>query len=637
VFTRCLIWDARTFLASFGDVAHGGAPARAAAEVPHIAWRGTAHSAVAPDTINDLLRLAAAHVPDDDLNLQVTQSTVDSSQTQGRVAPPDAPLGPIESTRINTSFLRSIDRDGLNLFDLIEDTDTFKGLFLPEAAAAPRAFRPKCALSEANVDTLLLWGTSRKVARCLWLHPTFLVWKSNQRESRLIVNCRQLNSVQVPTPDMMLPDARLLLARMAAYPIRATVDVKSAFYQFALHEAIQNYFAFRGKKYLYAVTVLCMGWKFAPAICQRAFTILTRELMRRVPGLFADVWVDNIALAAPDEAAMTTGLAVLHELCDAEHGNIKLHDVVGLGEASLTLLGIEFHKDGSLGFTGKWLERVAGVVAPLLERPDATVREWAQALGLVTWSNYVRGVAYATWPALRQLGSDIGKAAGPRPPTAGRVLRGNNVWDGRLTGPPAVIQELRAWMALLSVRFLPAPLMHDRVDVENIYTDASDLVCAWASGAAAWSEAVEDVFVEHRIFIKELAAAVAALQGAAWRGQACALVHTDNMACVYALRSGRSTSRDAEALIRRLHATLPATFEWSVAWVPTSANTADMYTRGVPASSKPPAAVQTAARTWYEDLAVPAVNVKGHGWTQRAALAFKAIRHSFARDPKRDG
>jgi hypothetical protein len=155
-------------------------------------------------------------------------------------------------------------------------------------------------LSRADVDGLRDWGVMggcrRKPSR---VHPLFKVAKGS--EARLIMDCRSVNKALPKPGEMGLPTIHEVFDAMVQREWLIQADGRSYFYQFRLDEDAQDLFGacvvpIRGKKRWLRMSVLPMGYSFAPGIAQQTSLALIGNV-RLQDGEYGTAWVDNFLFA----------------------------------------------------------------------------------------------------------------------------------------------------------------------------------------------------------------------------------------------------------------------------------------------------------------------------------------------------
>lgn len=498
-------------------------------------------------------------------------------------APPHTPLAPIVDSSLDYDVLRSWDKEHLLLLDLITDGETFRSLFLQPLPQRRGAFGFRgTSISADNIASLLEWNVIECADRVRLSAPAFLVFKKAGL-SRFIWNGTVLNDMQTRPPSMMLPDGRDVLRRIARGDHVATCDAISCFYQFPLAEDIRDWFGFslptkRGKPEKVRLKKMAMGWKFAPAVAQRAMLCVANEVLRRHRIVFGNgkgdivVWLDNFTFVASTAAELDSLLSIWSDV--TRECNLRCHPIQRA--PVLEILGFNYHcTSHSFQHTNKFRSSI--------DIPSsATVREWQRVVGKAVWSLYARSIPLATFPAILRLASALGRMSPHATFTVDSVTN----------------QELSAWHRTTHDHFVPNMLQPDQHAVP-VWSDAADYAWAWKSGRAERQGHFDDPTLG--IFDKELLAAAIALYEVA-HSTDYAHLFLDNSAVCFALRAGHSSSPRANNVMHALFDILPTSFRFSASWIPSVANIADPFTRGWLASGLTrPLAHPTPLTTWWRN------------------------------------
>lgn len=534
---------------------------------------------------------------------RMPQSTVSNpgpnSVARGPHAPPWVPLGPITSSRIRIDLLPTVVKDcSRSLHALIRSPIAFAGLF-KESGVTRRSVVRSHGFSQDNVKRLLDAGVVRQstAERALVQAPVFTVMKANGTEARFIADMRFINDHMAPPPEMWLdaPDKiisdMLQFARKWPQCAAATTDAISAFYQFPVHPDISKYFSMsvnraRGAPAVYELTVLAMGWSYAPAIVQRFFRSICEEVRRRVDGVYTNVWLDNFVFLARDDATLRAAVAVFEEI--AAVLNVALHDF-DYATDTLTFIGLNFDlRAHTVAPTPKWARKAQEATTTAC-RPKATYRQVVRATGCIIWASYVRRMPLATLPetmkGLRALAVSVQRAG----------------WEASWEPP----EKMREEMIRAADKIAEPAVIHVPDDVVPAFADASEdgwgIVCGDTVLSGVFSDALQDT----PIFYKELVTAMSALCYIAKRGAKAATLFVDNSSVVHAVRSGNPRTALGARIFTDGFAKLPQSFLYGVKWVPTTQNVADAPSRVLMPSEHGPLAPDVAATTSWPSALEP--------------------------------
>jgi len=480
------------------------------------------------------------------------------------------PLDPICSSTMDLDILiqlaldkigESEAEDFLEAIRLITDPNAFLDLFIstPKSVLSRTALSPQDFLVLEEADFL-------SYQQPFLTMGAFKVPKKNNL-SRLILNASRINEAQSSPLDIKLSQVHTIAQAVAKAEMVFTIDAKSYFYQFALHQYIARFFGFRLNRGRGAPRELCfirmpMGWKFAPAIAQRTSRFILRLLQDRLPHLtfFSDVWIDNFIFACK-RADVAEILRTFENL--AASFNLNLHPPEYHG----VFLGLE--KRGSEVFiSSKMAQKWKDLIEKLPTEHSARTR--AGALGFAFFISYLTHTG------------DCGDLSGAARSLSAQVHKAG--WDVNLKGN----QELHVLLQSAFSRMIDKPirvLTFDEDSAAYIFSDAS--LQGWAfSISSAGSQEIQllqyGVFtdLDERIFIKELRAALTALLTAATIDPAGNFyMAVDNTAVFYAMKSQRSSNDTANAWLASVFRAIPETFRYRMRYLHTSRNPVDCYTR----------------------------------------------------------
>lgn len=299
-------------------------------------------------------------------------------------------------------------------------------------------------------------------------------------------------------------------------------------------------------------------------------TVIIEEVKRRLhtQGSYEiNVWVDNFVFATNCESDMELVKATFREV--AEEVNLtfrweNVKDDYSVAEflgMTITHKSIK-HTTSFLASVKKALEKVSTTSTP---------REIAAALGKITWAAWVRSFPLSRLPSCLLLARELGKT---------------EKWDNTISPQlaPLILDALPEMeeFATCITSGLRLPFLHTAT---HVYSDASDFAGAFTSASHSEQFAFLYGSFDQRIYIKELVSACIAILAASIDGRQKVHLFCDNAAVVWTLRSGHSGTSDANRILYTFFGLLPEHTSFSVSWVPTTANLADPYTRGIPATA----------------------------------------------------
>eukprot|EP01063_Lacrimia_lanifica_P034559 TRINITY_DN6418_c0_g1_i2.p1 TRINITY_DN6418_c0_g1~~TRINITY_DN6418_c0_g1_i2.p1 ORF type:complete len:539 (-),score=15.24 TRINITY_DN6418_c0_g1_i2:39-1655(-) len=265
----------------------------------------------------------------------------------GRPSAP-LPLQPISTTRLNIPRLQHIDVAGhfRHGAAVLYDADLFQSLIIA----------PLPAHQAVSRDTLHLAADLRKydvVRDCpapLVVLPLFLTRKRSTPTARLLLDARRLNAAFARPPPMPIPRLRELVDGLLRRRYAVLADGVNWFYQFGLSDAVGAYFgvrlggdrggAARAEPVNLALTVMAMGWSWAPFLGQSGANALLGDSRARSNGW---AWVDNFILTGMTEREVAGEWAAFAARCHLV--GAEMHAETGqLGDPQqrFRTLGMEF-------------------------------------------------------------------------------------------------------------------------------------------------------------------------------------------------------------------------------------------------------------------------------------------------------
>eukprot|EP00760_Papus_ankaliazontas_P017328 PhM_4_TR17180/c0_g1_i1/m.4216 len=167
-----------------------------------------------------------------------------------------------------------------------------------------------------DATSLVSWGVIELTHKSGWVHPIFKVPKGD--EARLIVDCRRLNAALPRPGNMQLPDMREIFRELLKRNVMSQYDGKSYFYQIPMLPEVHHLFQVklggaRGAFDRYQLTVLPMGFSFAPGIAQAISRIVLQNCEHRRG--FQAAWIDNFVFGADSLAEMEAMTSQFKDVC----------------------------------------------------------------------------------------------------------------------------------------------------------------------------------------------------------------------------------------------------------------------------------------------------------------------------------
>ena len=444
-------------------------------------------------------------------------------------------------------------------------------------------------------------------------------------KARTIYDGRYLNGLCFRPPPVNIPDpvevskfiATIKPSRLCIY----LADFRHFFHQFGLHPEIRTFFGLAIDDSFYQWTTLPMGFSWAPFVAQATAMALIAEATQNfhardysldtgIPhyietkkGSRIYLTYDNLAIVggckrevqqlkdaimrrlrgkanADDkeekEDQNSSNVRVKEEfMCHGMSLRADLNNVSGENSHANQCchIGVQYGIANNrtwVRVTPKTAKRWANDFASF-DRSAATKRDLARICGIVLHANRIRHRALYELPALL---------------TAMRSLYPIHSWDV----PAEISDELfELFQQALDNSWVPlAP--HEKKPIDCVVaSDASGTGVGYIIHDAALDKVVAtlsapELFPKHNdphqaIFVKELIAALAALQKAKAMGFRNPLLLTDNSAGAAALINGFSTNEEANKIVRVVHAELSFD-QLLVRAIPGISNPADEPSRG---------------------------------------------------------
>jgi hypothetical protein len=228
----------------------------------------------------------------------VSESGAGHGGAGGRGRRQAGPLAPISTNRMNLSRVAEIDETGAfgAVLPMLTDPFAFEAALtkpLPEAVPLSRDMLRHAHALEA-------YGVIRQSGEAPRCVMTAFTTPKKLGDERFVLDGRPLNARMSRPPPMELPRLRDLVRDIKAAKWAVLADGKNWFYQFPISPDVGRFFGVRlggprgGRAHADAadgfLTVLCMGWSWAPYIAQTASAALVRGL--------GWAWLDNFIITA---------------------------------------------------------------------------------------------------------------------------------------------------------------------------------------------------------------------------------------------------------------------------------------------------------------------------------------------------
>ena len=471
-------------------------------------------------------------------------------------------MGNIVKTTLDMKAMRAMDpSDYLAPMDVIMDEAAFLKHVMAGAKLPSRLKVSRCMQQHEVVITDFGVFRPRRLgeAKCYYSMALFTVLKKNG-ELRLIQDCRPVNEVYEKPPQMFLPKIHELIMEVLGNEYVGQADAISMFYQFAMHDDVQKYFAVllngpRGACTTEGrMTRMPMGFSWAPAIGQRCANVLIREL--------GVAWVDNFLLLGKTTEEYKAKRQIFLDRCHSV--NMKLDDEAMLPKQRTIALGIDMDlKQKRYRMDPEWTQNTSEKIEAALQH-ELDVHALYKISGSLIWRNHVMMRKLCHCPHLLNALSVYGS----------QVARGINRWDSAIELTADLREEI-----MCEVKILRANAFRGR-DVSlapevDIWTDSSLSHCAYlifrnqqliASG--------QSPVPDQHIFYSELGVAIEAIKRAHAMGFKAGNMFIDNAATAICIERRASSNFAANRSLAKL-----PVFETHVTWVPSAEELADDYTR----------------------------------------------------------
>ena len=437
---------------------------------------------------------------------------------------------------------------------------------------------------------------------------------------RVIFSCRQSNEACKELPGVNFPRMGDLLRKIDEITrgiglFALEMDIRHAFFQNPMNKQLASHFGVSCMGVVYKMLGLVMGWKGSP-FCQQA--ILWGMILKDIPAHLGaklpppnetsppawveihdsrgkcigivTVFLDNILVLTnclkkrdawsgwimgkdwePGERKQADNNTVGGRM---KHYNVKVKTAV-LTSAP-TYLGVTFAYDSAMGRT-KWT-KIDGAGSDIEAiTTGSTVREVASLIGWLMWDVLV------SLKEMHHIGWALAMLSGLTKP-----IKKLSQWDLCANVSQLTAGEMNAAKALAATEdaVLKWTWVHDRPKTRIVIaSDASKDTLAWVImgrrlDTCSKPEIRRAKTVGHRdIFLKELEAAVLAVEWVVEGMEAEIILLCDNAAAVLAIRKGWSGVPGATALLTRMWAASKGK-TLTVLRVPGKDNIADSPTRG---------------------------------------------------------
>ena len=456
-------------------------------------------------------------------------------------------------------------------------------------------------------------------------------------KQRLIVDCRPVNDLLVPSPHVDLPTPDLVAS--FAVPdgetlVAAKCDLDNFYHRLKMPRAWWRYFALPAvsardvgglpgvppdAQVWPCITTVPMGFSHAVFLAQSAHEHLvdTRvPLLRRAdrirpaprgPGgerwygapdlalnrMRHSIYIDDLNIYSTDATLARAALAQYRAVMAAAGLPEKPEKVLGPTSDGLECLGVLVHgARGEVGLAVPKLERLRATTLHLLDRGSCTGRELSRIIGRWTWAMLVARPALAVFGAVYRFIAVAGERRFQLWPSVRRELYAAAMLA------PLLFRSIRTSLAHVAVAtdasstglgvvrsVVPRALAEAAAAAPSVPGKSPAPAVSVALKAAPWATVVSHRWRdEEHINVLEVRAV---LTGVRWalsqpRVAACGrlLLFTDSSAAAGAMRKGRTSSRRLAHPLRALHALLLASgLSLRTVWIPSATNPADAASR----------------------------------------------------------
>ena len=271
-------------------------------------------------------------------------------------------------------------RDCYNVFSLHDEIGLAKvaPIDIEFLDTAPVRTQPyKC--SEQDSDTiheLVLDLMKQKLvtrASGAWGSPVLLVRRDN-KTPRLVVDYRKINKVLVQSNKGFLPSIELLLKRIRPNSYFSTIDLRKAFYNFAITQQSADKLAFVTDRGSFAPSRLPMGLSVSPSECLFGL----QQILEGLPTENMIFYVDDLCVHSPD---LSTTISSTHLLLQRlQEFGVKVNpDKTRLFVKQIKLLGFQLNDNG-VQLPTEYVNKLRHYPSP------KTLKELQAFLGLANWA-----------------------------------------------------------------------------------------------------------------------------------------------------------------------------------------------------------------------------------------------------------
>ena len=428
-------------------------------------------------------------------------------------------LGAITTNRLHLELVyQDADIEDAGVIDIIRTPGTFESHIVHEL---PIAHKPVSYRMWHTIDPLLSSGViAPMIASLIVLFLLAFTVPKKDNTARLVLDAGPLNDAMAKPPRMRVDTIHTIIWRTLEMKYCITYDAVSFFYQHMINPELWKYFgcmlaAARGlARFFCVLTVLCMGWSYAPAIAQAVARTV-------IQGLRASAFIDNFAVDERDALDFET--------------RCKRYNIEIRREAEgqdFVYLGIQFQLDQSR-FRPSKDTRDALSISLRAYHSRPTARRSMIVVGFLAYTTYVCGIPFACRSKIIEVARNTGKIA---------AIKG---WDCELSWAQDVSEEISRLVAEAAADtwyMRRTPIEETPVD---LFSDASDIFmgAVWAIEGevlAHWSEPLTPTMQQASIYFREGFAAAKSMSFFMAMLRSVQL-YVDNQALYLAIKKGHGS------------------------------------------------------------------------------------------------
>lgn len=401
--------------------------------------------------------------------------------------------------------------------------------------------------------------------------PIFKVPKGE--EARLIVDCRSINE-RIPRPgNMELPNLHDVYDGLLECDWVAQYDGKSYFYQVPLEESAREYFQVRlggarGEFTKHQLTVLPMGYSYAPGIAQAISNTILEEVSVSEPNVRMYAWIDNFLFGSKDRDALLRATKTFKDIC--ARYNVELKDERTEPAREMEALGACIKVGGEKGIRpgSKLMTALQKEESETRGKTALTRRDVFRIMGKLLW---------VYWAIVRKPLAACERILDAMRSVA-KEIRDGASWD--TTTFAISTQNAVAEIEVARRRAETFQWRQKGKSMEIVaWTDASSsglgyMMTRNGGDALGWASRGPP----SSTFVRELWAAAKMVVAVSNRGGGVIVV--DNQAAIRALVAGHSSSKAGNAILRQMFGRMGGD-AIEITWTESANQSADELSRGL--------------------------------------------------------